>query len=253
MVTTIEYFKKIKDECVEESRGYTPKEITKGMFERKEIVGFFSELGKIDEAYSFVVDSMRKYFSSERCGKIYVPGSGAGGLARKIMDTFPNLSTIQVDNSPEMIAINRNNSYGYKTDILEGDILNFGHNTNYLDAIVAYGIMRYIPIDKRNKLVSSWHPFLKDGGIVIVGEGISKKLVENINSVDYSFKTCLETDAKLFRCSLFYLLFNRYDKDVSFNKKINEFADKENLKYTDVLKNIAGFVPSKVYAKVLQK
>ncbi len=249
-----EYFNQIKQECINECKTHSLKEVAEGMFATEEVADLFLKQEKEDEAYSFIIDLIGKYFTREAGGKIYIPGSGTGGLARRIMDDYPKMTVIQIDSSPKMSEANKKASKNYKnTDILQGDILNLKQSPKSVSAIISYGVMRYIPEDKRNNLVSSWALALVKNGIVIVGEGIAKDVIDGISSQGYASEKLFERDAKLFRNSLFYTLLKRYHSDNKFRGIVNGEASDNNLSFADVLNKIAGYAHGKIYVKVLQK
>ncbi len=248
------YFEKIKQECIKECGMHSLEEIAEGMFDKKEIIDLFSAQEKTDEAYSFIINLMSEHFFFEQEGNIYLPGTGVGGLARRIMNTFPNMFVLQVDNSSKMVSTNKKASTNYtNTSIQEANILDFELENNSLNAVIAYGVMRYVPELERNNLVSKWSSSLINSGITVLGEGIAKQVIEDISSNEYSSGSTYERDANLFRCSLFYLLFNRYSRDNEFQDKVLKTASNNESNYSEVLKDIASFIPGKVYAKVLQK
>jgi hypothetical protein len=255
------YFDDVRDECILECKSHTLEETANGMFSRTEIVeSLFKKQESSDEAFSIIVDLMHLHLSkSINCdsGNIYVPGTGPGGLSRRIAKEFPESKIFTVDSSIEMVAACRKNSLTYDNiDVSCADIRDVNIPQKF-DAIIAYGIMRYIPENSRGDLIDSWNKNLKSEGMILVGEGVAKSVVERINSENYSRIEMLERNAKLFRCSLFYTLNSRYHKDDIFRRRVGvaiyDMRCHGNVSYADVLADIAGYTQSKVYLKIFKK
>ena len=254
MGQTQEYFDQVKQECIKDCGNHSLEEIAEGMFEKEEVVNLFLSLEETDEAYSTIIDLMQESFTKDNENRIYVPGCGTGGLARRIKKEFPKASFLQIDNSPAMIAANKKSSSLFvSNNLLTADVLNCFPEANSTDAIIAYGIMRYIPSDKRDKLIYSWASCLKKDGITIIGEGMAKDIVTKIPPRGYKSVKNIERSANLFRCTLFYLLCQKYNTDNTFRDTVLDNSSENGLNYAQVLRDIAGFTPSQVYAKLLIK
>lgn len=247
------YFELVKDQCIAECKQHSFEEVARNAFSKPEVVDLFLAMEKNDEAYAFVVNSIKNYFGKNKIGNIYVPGGGVGGLARRISDHFPKQNILQIDCSKKMIGVNKVLSRKYKNiTVKKGDILKFALRPDSLDCIIAYGVMRYVPKQKRNALLDLWMRALVPGGIVIVGEGIGGEIVNNLRSKRASTTKSFSKKTKLFRCSLFYLLCKKYNIDKIFKKEVQRsISSRKN--FTDALKDLAGFVLDRVYIKEFRK
>ena len=248
------YFEAIKQQCVAECDQKPLEKLAHEVFTRKEVTDLFLRQEREDEAYSFIVSLMSKYLDSSKKGIIYIPGSGVGGLSRRISSLFPKHHILQVDSSPAMNVTNRNHSFEYKNhQILQADVLDFPLKDGSLSAIIAYSIMRYVPSNERVRLINLWSSFLISTGVTIIGEGDVGEVVKPLNLVEYRREEHFEREANLFRCSLFYSLFRRYDNDEQFRIIVDKFSVQRNVSFVEVLSEITGLANTKVYAKVLQK
>jgi len=247
------YFEFVKDQCIAECKQHTFGEVAKNVFSKPEVVDLFLAMEKNDEAYAFIVDLMKDYFDKNKIDNIYVPGGGVGGLARRIADYFSKQNILQVDCNKKMVGVNKVLSKKYKNIVVKrGEISKFALKPNSLDCIVAYGVMRYVPEKKRNALLDLWVRALVPGGIVIVGEGIGRQIVNNLRSKKSPNARSYSKKAKLFRCSLFYLLCKKYSTNKVFRKEVEKLSDPYK-NFADILKNLAGFVSDRVYIKEFRK
>lgn len=247
------YFEFVKNQCVLECKQSTHEDVARKSFSKPEVIDLFLEMEKNDQAYTFVVDSMKGCFDRAKIKNIYVPGGGVGGLARMISDRFSKPHILQVDFSKEMVTINNIFSKKYKNIVVKkGNILNFKIKANSLDCIIAYGVMRYIPENKMNVLLDLWSRALVPGGVVIVGEGRGKEIVGKLDPKKFSSVKSFSKKIKLFRCSLFYLLCKRYNVDKIFRKEVEKLISTRK-NFADILKGVAGFVSDEVYIKEFKK
>jgi hypothetical protein len=256
------YFNDVKNKCIAECKSSTLEATANGMFSRKEVVDLFKKMESSDDAFSILIDEIRQYFCNSNNINLFIPGGGSGGLSRRILKDYPRSSILNLDSSLEMVNACKHNPIKYKNiETVCGDISTFNCAKKF-DAIVAYGVMRYIPENSRNSLVDSWHDILKDDGIVIVGEGVAKNIIDNIVSTKYNNIDYVEKDARLFRCSLFYHLFKKYSEDNAFSQAVNRtvesestFSDDNDADVTsiDILCRLAGYSDSSVYLKIFEK
>jgi|GEM_PF-6899398 len=253
----INYFLAIRQECIAERKNererFPLSNVSEGMFTKPEVVDLFLKQEESDQAYSLLVRLMQERIDSKTRGTVYIPGAGVGGLARKVAKNFPFLSVLQVDSSPSMVAANRSRSNGnHHLKIVYGDINSFELKGDF-KAILAYGIMRYVPLSLRNGLVTSWLDKLTTGGIAIIGEGVAEDTIRSLKPEGYSLEEKCEGEVDLFRCSLFYLLIRRYEKDSQFKREVNLYSLGKSVKPADVLCEIAGFTRDRVYTRIWHK
>ncbi len=243
------YFELVKNQCVSECKQHTFEEVAKNAFSKFEVVDLFLSMEESDRAYAFILNFLKKRFSKNKFIRIYIPGSGVGGLARIIYGYFSKSYIFQVDCSKEMVVANKKLSANQKNIyIKKADILKVKLRPGSFDCVVAYGVMRYIPENKRSALLNSWIKVLVPGGRLIVGEGRGGEIVNNLNALVARQSKIFLKKVKLFRCSLFYLLCKKYENDRIFKNEVDRITVRGKT-FADTLKKIAGFVTDNVYVK----
>lgn len=250
-MSTNDYFDRVREECIATCSHHSLEEIAEGMFTREEIISTFLRLEERDEANEYIAGLIAEHLPSAR--KIYIPGAGIGTLGRKVAEKFQGVEIFQIDVSRVMVKACREASEKYPNiDTEEGNILTFPLPACSFNAIVAYGILRYINPERRTSLVTSWREALTPNGVVIVGEGIAEGLVRDLKPQGYTLKNAVEKEVNLFRHSLFYLLCRRYETDRTFQREVNAVAAERKINFAEVAAEIAGHREGKVYAKIFQ-
>ncbi len=250
-MTTNDYFNRVREECIAACSHHSLEEIAEGIFTRSEIINTLLKLEERDEANEYIAGLVAKHLPSAQ--RIYIPGAGIGTLGRRVAKKLPTAHLLQVDISRVMVETCQQASGKYPNiETEEGDILTFPPPICSFDAIVAYGILRYITPEGRDLLITSWREALAPEGIVIVGEGLAEGVVRSISPSGYRSEKMVDKEVKLFRHSLFYLLCKRYDGDKVFQREVNAVTAERKITFAEVTAEIAGYREGAVYTKMFQ-
>lgn len=224
--------------------------IGKNLWQDENIINYGARLSP-DAPILYITKEISKIVSSASHPKILVIGDGVGRLARHLAKTIKSSKIIEIDKS--LLMVKKSNKLA-KEDKLSNfrakcmDATKLSFLSDSFDYAVSFGMSRYLDLKKATVITKEALRVSKRG--ILLADARNPKKYKGYYSYTFSelkdklngkniFCKLITKHMKMYRMSIFYQLYNRYNKDSEFRNKINNIQSKDE-DTVSILSQIAG-------------
>lgn len=217
-----------------------------------------------------ILDCLESETSSSRCvarlignqldskpiRSILVVGAGSGRLGVQIRSLFPKVILLEVDKN---LTVIKHLESKHKNDFCRKPMYGVAHKLpfkdNSIDTIICYSVFRYIK--NRRESIDEFIRVAKNDGTIMIGEAKERLIIEEVNgflaekNIQYQKKTI--PTVKLPHLTFFYYLVNRYGKNITITKMIDQETKITNTTVIQTAFKLAGYSLGSIYTVIWEK